>query len=203
MLPFRRSAVVALAFAALAIWAPAAAAQPALAAAPSTPAASKPAAAVPAAAVDLRVVGDLVRTRLVIDLTATVDMRVFTLADPYRVIIDVPALEFRVPAEAADVGRGLISAVRFGSIGPGKARIVLQVREPVAVDKSFVLDPMEGQPARLVVDLIRSDRAKFLRRPGSSRRRSRPGRLRPSCRWWSSTPATAASIPAPSRRAAA
>ncbi|NJO54377.1 MAG: N-acetylmuramoyl-L-alanine amidase [Bacteroidales bacterium] len=114
-------------------------------------------------AIDVRLAGDLVRTRLILDLTAAVEMRVFTLADPYRVVVDVADLDFRLPADAGHHGRGLITAFRYGQVGPGKARLVLDVREPVAVDKSFVLDAIDDQPARLVVDLVPTDRASFLR----------------------------------------
>ncbi|WP_246164179.1 N-acetylmuramoyl-L-alanine amidase [Blastochloris sulfoviridis] len=114
-------------------------------------------------AVDVRLAGDLVRTRLVLDLTATVEMRVFTLADPYRVVVDVAGLDFNLPATAGHHGRGLITAFRYGQVGPGKARLVLEVREPVSVDKSFVLDAIDEQPARLVIDLVPTDRTSFLR----------------------------------------
>ncbi|WP_126402091.1 N-acetylmuramoyl-L-alanine amidase [Blastochloris tepida] len=115
------------------------------------------------AAVDVRLAGDLVRTRLVLDLTASVEMRVFTLADPYRVVVDVAGLDFKLPADAGQHGRGLITAFRYGQVGPGKARLVLEVREPVSIDKSFVLEAIDDQPARLVIDLVPTDRASFLR----------------------------------------
>ena len=34
---------------------------------------------------------------------------------------------------------------------------------PVRLDKAFVLDVAEGQPARLVLDLVATDRASFMR----------------------------------------
>ena len=43
-----------------------------------------------AVAKDARVGGDLTRTRFVADLSDTVDFRAFLLADPYRVIVDLP-----------------------------------------------------------------------------------------------------------------
>ncbi|ALK08899.1 N-acetylmuramoyl-L-alanine amidase [Blastochloris viridis] len=116
-----------------------------------------------AVAVDVRFAGDLARSRMILDLSTKVEMRVFTLADPYRVVVDIPGLEFRLPSEGGRDGRGLITDFRYGNVSPGKARIVLEVREPVAVDKAFVLEAIDDQPARLVVDLVRTDRATFLR----------------------------------------
>ena len=116
----------------------------------------------PAVATDARLAGDGERTRLVIDLSRSVSLGAFTLADPYRVVIDVPDVVFTLPASAGQDGRGLVSAYRFGLFAPGKARIVMDVSGPVTIDKAFVLEPMDGQPARLVVDLVKTDRATFL-----------------------------------------
>ena len=45
----------------------------------------------------------------------------------------------------------------------GRSRIVIDVTGPVRVARAFVVDPAEGQPARLVVDLAPVDRETFLR----------------------------------------
>ena len=112
---------------------------------------------------EARLMGDETRTRFVAELTRTIDLAAFTLADPYRVVIDVPQLTFRLPAKAGESGRGLVKAFRFGLVMQGGSRIVLDVTGPVRVDKAFVLDPVEGQPARLVVDLVAIDRDSFMR----------------------------------------
>lgn len=126
-------------------------------------AAAPPLRAEPAAvATDARLVGDEQRTRLVVDLSAAAPIKAFTLADPYRVVIDLPEVAFRLPEKAGREGKGLISAYRFGVLAPGRSRIVVDVKRPVAVDKAFVLDSVEGQPARLVLDLTPSDRKTFL-----------------------------------------
>ncbi|GLK76125.1 N-acetylmuramoyl-L-alanine amidase [Methylopila jiangsuensis] len=114
-------------------------------------------------ATDGRLAGDDERTRLVIDLTAATPIRAFALADPYRVVIDLPEVTFRLPEKAGEQGRGLIAAYRYGMFAPGRSRIVVDVIRPVAIDKAFVLEPVEGQPARLVLDLTPTDRKSFLR----------------------------------------
>ena len=45
---------------------------------------------------------------------------------------------------------------------PGKSRIVIDVERTVPVDKAFVLDPRDEQPARLVIDLVPTDEKTFL-----------------------------------------
>src|SRR5262245_28254261 len=109
-------------------------------------------------AMDARLADDDKRARLVVDLNGRVELTAFTLADPYRVIIDLPELSFDLPSGAGKSGKGLVSAFRYGLFAPGKARIVLDAKGPVAVDKAFVLEQHDNQPARIVVDLIPSDR---------------------------------------------
>ena len=115
------------------------------------------------AATDVRLGGDEHNTRLVIDLTEKIDVATFTLADPYRVVIDLPQINFQIPARAGDKGRGLIKAFRYGLIMQGGSRIVIDAKGPVKVEKSFVLAASDGQPARLVVDLAATDRDSFMR----------------------------------------
>ena len=114
-------------------------------------------------ATDTRVAGDASQTRFVMDFSRKVELRAFALADPYRVVIDLPQTVFNLPAKIGESGRGLIKAFRFGLIMQGGSRIVLDVSKPVRIDKAFVLDPVAGQPARLVVDLTAIDRQSFMR----------------------------------------
>lgn len=108
-------------------------------------------------ALDARLAGDEKRTRLIVDLSKKVELSVFTLGDPYRVIVDLPNVKFDLPVNSGRAGRGLVSAYRYGVIAPGKARMVLDATGPVKIEKSFVQAEFEDQPARLVVDLVRTD----------------------------------------------
>ncbi len=109
-----------------------------------------------------RIVGDDSRVRFVADLSKTVEATVFTLADPDRIVVDLPEVRFALPELAGTTGRGLISAFRYGLISPGKSRIVIDLTGPTLIDKTFVLDPADGQPARLVIDAVPTTEAKFL-----------------------------------------
>ena len=114
-------------------------------------------------ATDARLGGDEARTRFVLDLTKRVEVSAFTLADPYRVVLDLPQVMFQLPAKVGETGRGLVKAFRFGLVMPGGSRIVLDATAPVRVEKAFVIDPVDSQPARLVLDLVAIDRDGFLR----------------------------------------
>src|SRR5215471_239260 len=115
-------------------------------------------------ATDARLGGDEAQTRFVVDLSRKIDLHVFTLADPYRVVVDIPQVTFRLLPKAGETGRGLIKAFRFGLVMPGGSRIVLDLVKPARIDKAFVVDPTDGAPARLVLDLVATDRESFLRK---------------------------------------
>jgi N-acetylmuramoyl-L-alanine amidase len=125
------------------------------------PAAARPPDSFPVAT-DIRLGGDEAQTRLVMDLSRKIDLRVFTLADPYRVILDIPQVTFQLPPKTGEEGRGLITAFRFGLVMPGGSRMVFDLAKPARVDKAFVIDAADGAPARLVLDLVPADRATFL-----------------------------------------
>lgn len=113
---------------------------------------------------DARLGGDNARTRFVADLSKPTDYRIFTLADPYRVIIDLPNVRFKLPQGLGSTGKGLVSAFRYGLFAKGKSRIVIDVVGPVHVEQSFILDANGGKSAKLVVDIVPTDRANFERR---------------------------------------
>lgn len=128
---------------------------------------------------DVRVGGDAKQTRFVIDLSQKVEIHAFTLPDPYRVVIDLPQVAFQFPDRAGERGRGLIKAFRYGLVMAGGSRIVLDATGPVRVDKAFVLDASDSQPARLVLDLVPVSREAFLRAAAVDSRPARPA-TRPS-----------------------
>jgi N-acetylmuramoyl-L-alanine amidase len=115
-------------------------------------------------ALDARLGGDESQTRFVMDLSRKIELRAFTLADPYRVVVDIPQIIFRLPPKSGDSGRGLIKAYRFGLVMAGGSRLVFDLVKPVRIEKAFVVDAAAGAPARLVLDLCVTDRESFLRR---------------------------------------
>lgn len=110
---------------------------------------------------DVRIAGDDKQTRFVLDLDRKIDVRAFTLADPYRVILDVPQVNFQLPAGVGQAGRGLIKAFRYGLVMPGGSRIVFDLTGPAKIEKAYVLDAANGQPSRLIVELATVDKATF------------------------------------------
>lgn len=123
--------------------------------------------------------GDL--TRLVIDMAAggSEPQNVFTLADPFRVVIDLPNVDFRLPPDAGKAGRGLVSGFRFGQFQEGLSRIVVDVNGPVAVNRHFVLPPQSGFGHRVVVDLKPVSAEQFAQSVGLGRPLTTPAATPP------------------------
>lgn len=108
-----------------------------------------------------RVAGDETRTRFVADLTVPVGYTVYVMANPYRVMIDLPQVSFALPEGAGDNTRGLVTQYRYGPVDQAQSRIVLDTDGPVLIDKAFLLKPKDGQPARIVVDIVRTSKEAF------------------------------------------
>ena len=114
---------------------------------------------------DARLAGDAKQTRFVLDLDKTIKFRAFALADPYRVVVDIPQVSFQLAAGTGTAGRGLIKAFRYGLVMPGGSRIVFDLTGPARIANSYVLEAANGQPPRLVLELEQVeqvDRTTFL-----------------------------------------
>jgi N-acetylmuramoyl-L-alanine amidase len=91
------------------------------------------------------------KTRLVMELSNQTNYRVFTLPDPYRIVIDLPDFSWNVGNLPAVPGSN-IKAIRHGVLGQGLSRVVLELSRPVAVQSAFMLPAGKGNPDRLVLD---------------------------------------------------
>ncbi len=111
---------------------------------------------------DARLAGDAKQTRFVLDLDKAIQFRAFTLADPYRVVLDIPQVNFQFPAGTGAASRGLVKAFRYGMVMPGGSRIVFDLTGPARIAKSYVLEAANGQPPRLVLELEEVDRTGFV-----------------------------------------
>jgi N-acetylmuramoyl-L-alanine amidase len=120
-----------------------------------------PASAAYPVAFDARLAGDARQTRFVLDIDKAVVFRAFALADPYRLVVDIPQVNFRLPAGTGVAGRGLVKAFRYGLVMPGGSRIVFDLTGPAKVTSSTMLEAANGQPPRLVLELEETDAASF------------------------------------------
>ena len=111
---------------------------------------------------DLRIGASENSTRFVIDLSQNVEPRIFGLPDPFRIVIDLPEVDFTLPPDRLGAKGGFIERLRYGLFRPGTSRLVLDLSTAAKVGKSFILAPDGAKPWRLVIDLAPTDRAGFI-----------------------------------------
>lgn len=120
-----------------------------------------------AVATALKVDGDETRTRVRLYVTKPVAASIFTLGDPYRAIVDIPDLEFQLPAGAGSSGHGMVTAYRYGQFEAGRSRIVIDAAGPVLIEKAQLV-PAGREPAHLSFDLVRIAPEAFARMAAAS-----------------------------------
>jgi N-acetylmuramoyl-L-alanine amidase len=91
-------------------------------------------------------------TRLVLDISEKVDYQVFVLDKPYRIVVDLPEVGWRLKANQVQY-RGLIKGMRFGLFQAGVSRVVIDTLGPVEVRRAFLLPPQGSSGFRFVIDL--------------------------------------------------
>ena len=107
------------------------------------------------------------RTKLIFGLSTSVESTTFVLADPDRVIVDLPQTDFLLdpesgkPAHGPHRKTGLIAAFRFGQLAPGKSRIVIDLRAPARVLRAACEKSDGDGHTSLVIELAKTDRADF------------------------------------------
>jgi N-acetylmuramoyl-L-alanine amidase len=135
---------------------------------------------------DVRVAGDDKRTRFILELDRKIDLKAFALANPNRVVVDIPQVTFQLPAGVGEASRGLVKAFRYGLVMPGGSRIVMDLKRPAKIDKAYVLEAENGQPPKLIVELTATDRAAFMQGIAAENRKAMAA----------ATPETTATTPA-------
>lgn len=99
-----------------------------------------------AAAIDVKLSGDKKATRFELTMSSGLTAEVFTLANPYRVVVDLPDLEFRLKDGTGQNGTGLVSAFRYGLFAEQKSRIVIDTTGPVQIASAT----MSRTPAKAI-----------------------------------------------------
>jgi N-acetylmuramoyl-L-alanine amidase len=104
-------------------------------------------------------------TRVVFDISSTVDYKVFRLAHPDRVVIDLKNASLKSDLARQVVKDDIVSGIRYAARGDGGLRVVLDLSRK-SDTKSFILAPNEPYGYRLVVDLLdREPRARARSEP--------------------------------------
>jgi N-acetylmuramoyl-L-alanine amidase len=96
------------------------------------------------------------RTRFVVGLDRKVEYHVFSLANPNRVVVELPDVKLQLPAQAENTTVGLVKSFRGGVAAPGKNRIVIDVTQPVVVESAKIEKDAAGG-FRLALDILSAD----------------------------------------------
>lgn len=93
------------------------------------------------------------RTRFIIALERRTTYQVFSLSNPNRVVVELPAVRIRLPEKPKDGPVGLVSSFRGGKAGTEKSKVIIRVTEPVFVEKAK-LEMKDGKDPQLVLDIV-------------------------------------------------
>ena len=102
-------------------------------------------------------------------LSEGVPAEIFTLASPFRIIIDLPDVAFKLPPNTDKQRLGLVSAFRYGLFAEGKSRIVIDTAGPTKI-KSAGMTRVEGGTGVLFkLAIAATDAASFGAGTGATR----------------------------------
>ncbi|BCE01405.1 N-acetylmuramoyl-L-alanine amidase [Marinicellulosiphila megalodicopiae] len=103
----------------------------------------------------LRISNTANSVRIVLDLTDQAEYKIFTIDNPYRVIIDLKNTHLNTSIAQPDVEKTGIQSIRNGVQDSNNLRIVFDLKQKMTVS-SFVLAPEGNNIHRLVLDLKHS-----------------------------------------------
>jgi N-acetylmuramoyl-L-alanine amidase len=107
-------------------------------------------------------------TRFVLDLSGPTKPNVFLLADPYRIVVDLPNVNWKSGSKVTPMG--VIDGYRHGLFSDNTYRIVLDLKEPAVVSNAFSLPAGRGAGPRYVLDIKPESRNVFLAAVSSSKK---------------------------------
>lgn len=102
------------------------------------------------------------RLRFIIGLERPVTFNVFTLSNPYRVVVDLPDVKFTLPPAPRGGSAGVIKSFRGGLLGADHARIIIEATGPVLVEGAKIEKGGKGSASLLAIELAPTDAQTFL-----------------------------------------
>jgi len=97
------------------------------------------------------------RTRFIVGLERPAearDIKISALANPNRVLIDLPQMRLDLPNPPGPTPVGVVKSFHHGLSAPGRMRVVIDVTGPVVIEKSTVEKATDGSSDRLVLDIV-------------------------------------------------
>ena len=102
------------------------------------------------------------QTTYILDISSATKIRIITLSNPYRVLVDLWDHRFERSVRGERTGQGLVLVSRYGQLAARVARTILTTKGPVHVEAAFVRARTGRSPPRLKVHLTPTDHASFI-----------------------------------------
>ncbi len=116
--------------------------------------------------------GDETSTRLFVDFDLEVNVSVFHMADPARIVVELDEVSFEFAADSALEPRGLVSGISFGRMSENQSRIVLHLNTTAEVIKSTVAQRIDEDSFRFVLDMDAVGEDRFAALASSDRKKA-------------------------------
>ncbi len=114
-----------------------------------------------------------VRTRFIIGLEKPVAFQISSLANPNRVIVELPDGKVALPDAGDGAPIGFVRSFRAGQASDGRMRVVIEVTEPVIVTSSAIEKNPDGKGHRLAIEIASTTEALDSAKPKAARDASR------------------------------
>ncbi|MBM3608810.1 MAG: N-acetylmuramoyl-L-alanine amidase, partial [Alphaproteobacteria bacterium] len=99
--------------------------------------------------------------RLEFSVTGQAEPKAFVLADPDRVIVDLPETIFRITAQGGARAGGPAGDFRFGLVSQGRSRIVIDLTRPARIAAARY-EALADNAGRIVLELEAVGRERFM-----------------------------------------
>ncbi|WP_349367331.1 N-acetylmuramoyl-L-alanine amidase [Salinarimonas sp.] len=129
-------------------------------------------------AIAARVEASAVETRLVFTLSAPVEARAFSIDRPDRIVLDLPAVNFQIPADARAAG-GLVASMRYGLFAADRSRVVIELAGPARV-VALATEPRDDGAHLLALTLAPVEAVAFAQAVSADAAGFRAASLRPA-----------------------
>ncbi|MCE9506729.1 MAG: N-acetylmuramoyl-L-alanine amidase [Alphaproteobacteria bacterium] len=103
--------------------------------------------------------------RIVLDLNQKTDFRAFALDQPYRIVLDLPATEWKT-YQSKFITNNIVKAYRSGVLDDGLTRVIFDIKNPALIANVFPLAKDDFSKDRLVIDLQPASLSLFNARKG-------------------------------------
>ncbi len=121
---------------------------------------------------DVRIWSENGKTRVVLDLSRSIEHNIFTLRGPDRIVIDLKNSRLAESLSKLPQGSGSVRSIRSAIRANGQLRVVLDLTEGVR-SRSFAAGPSGNYGDRIVIDLARTGNLEPVKRASEA---YKPGR---------------------------